>query len=427
MQYSNARNIIINRKTHLFIHGFFNFPEPLDFLCCGLYIWLSLSLTTARYFVIKKIDIPNINPRLNRTKIRQWLPFPIVLVASSIVLIMIIIDVPDISRYFTVYFLQLAVIGIPMLSFVIFTIFLILYTLKVVFKRHNGIGHYSERSTNSIQRSQQSVTGRLLQQAIFSILYHIVFMALPYSYVVATDVCVDNWFSQCNILSNKKLFFHYTLAILPIFNPISLGIFLKQHRKSLKSFWKAMQILLVQQGKQSLQPIPESQGLQLVQQKRNLSIEGQKRVSKDIPSRLLTKTSACSDCSIGRHSSLTTKDPLYFLPDSLIFQSDLLENDTLSVYNGYPCDDRRDSFLTNFTGPSTFVKRHKLSKQSTFSILSNRSKDKLSIVSINSINSSSGQRISLGVDNLNQCKLSIASILSIQSAEDLVKDTFIYF
>ncbi|CAC5420604.1 unnamed protein product [Mytilus coruscus] len=400
--------------------------EPLDFLCCGLYIWLSLSLTTARYFVVKKIEIPNNNPILNRSKIRQWLPFPIVLVASCIFLMMITMDVPDISRYFTVSFLQIAVIGIPMFSFVIFTVFLILYTLKVVFKRRNGIGHYSVRSTCSKQRSQPSVTSRLLQQAIYSLLYHIVFMALPYSYVVATDVCIDIWFSECDILRNQKLFFHYTLAVLPIFNPISLGFFLKQHRKSLKSFWKAMQILLAQQGKQSLQPIPESQEFQLVQQERNSSIEGQKRGPKEIPSRIFTKTSACSDCSISRHSSLASKDPLYFLPDSPFFQSDL-ENDTISVFNGSPYDDRRASFLSNLTGPSAFVKRHKLSKQSTYSIRSNHSKDKLSIVSITSIASSSGQRVSLGVNSSNQYKHSIASILSIQSAEDLVKDTCIYF
>ncbi|CAC5420612.1 OLFR [Mytilus coruscus] len=398
--------------------------EPMDFLFRGLYIWLSLSLSTARYFVLKKIEIPNNNLRV-RSKIRQWLPIPIVLVASCIFLFMITVEIPDISRYVTLYFLQVAIIGIPMLSFVILTTLLVLYTLKVVYKRKNMIGQCLE-TTSSIHKSQQSVTRKLLQQAINSLLYHIVFMALPYSYVVIIDICVDNWLTNGDILTNQKLIYHYARIILPIFNPISLGIFLKKHRKSIQSFWKA--ILISTERTRSLEPIPESQELQIVPEEINISIESQKKGSKDMSNRRLTTTSTSDHCSvISRQSRLSTKDPLYCTPDFPFVETDL-EIDTLSVYSGYPYDDRCEAFLSNITYPTTFGTRQKLHKKSSFS------KSRLSDVSISSYTSSSGRStMSVGgsnrygsLKNVPSLQHSI-SIQSNQSIEEVVQDTMIYF
>ncbi|CAG2225137.1 PTHR1 [Mytilus edulis] len=394
--------------------------EPFDFLFRGLYIWLSLSLSTARYFVLKKIEIPNNNLKVRRSKIRQGLQIPIVLVASCIFLLMITLEIPDFSRYATLYFLQVAIIGLPMLSFVILTTLLVLYTLKVVYKRQNMIGQCLE-TTNSIRKSQQSVTRKLLQQAIYSLLYHIVFMALPYSFVVIMDICVENRLTNGYILTNQKLIYHYAGIILPIFNPISLQL-----------FWKAIRIST--ERPRYMKPIPESQELQIVPEEINISIE--KKRSIDISSSPLTKTPTNEHCSvISRQSILSTNDPLYCTPDFPFVETDL-EIDTLSVYNGYPYDDRCEVFLSNIACPTTFGSRQKQHDKSFFS------KGRLSDGSI----SFSKDRLSDGSIFFSKGRLSDGSIgsyassfrsgpslqhsISIQSnqsIEEAVQDTIIYF
>ena len=310
------------------------------------------------------------------------------------------------------------------------------------------IGQCLETSS-TIHKSQQSVTRKLLQQAIYSLLYHIVFMALPYSYVVIMDICIGNWLTNGYILTNQKLIYHYSWIILPILNPIALGIFLKKHRKSLLLFWKAIQIST--ERPRSLEPIPESQELQIVPEDIHVSIE--KKRSKDISCRKLSTSEHCS--VISRQSILSTNDPLYCTPDFPFVETDL-EIDTLSVYNGYPYDDRCEVFLSNMTGLTTFGTRQKQHEKSSFSKgrlsdgslsfakgkLSDGSlsfaKGKLSDGSIGSYTSISG-RSTMSVCSSNCYTHSIGSyrsgpslqhsisIQSNQSVEEAVQDTIIYF
>lgn len=401
------------------------FTDPLDFLFRGLYICFTLSLSTARYVVLKKIEIPRNSPMVSRSKIRQWLPFPIVLVAFCIFLLMITMEIPDISRYVTIYFLQVAFIGIPMLSFVILTTFLILYVLKIVHKRQTMMDRHLKRTSNR-QRSQQNVTGRLLQQAIYSILYHIIFMSLPYSYVVIMDMFVNNLFTGRYVLRNKSLFFHYVEAILPIFNPISLGIFLKKNRKSLQSFLKAIQDLAVRM--QPLQPISETQELQLVPNATNEFIESQKEGCQDISRIRVSKLSATtsSNRSVGRQRRLSNTDSLYYSPDLQFLQSDHSNDDRYEVNH---------SSIISATSCGTL---YKAASQS--STRSNGKTDRLSVASLSSYASSSGRRISiLSARSTNPPRLSIdsfrnvhnlprsISMLSDQSTEEAIQDTITFF
>ncbi|CAC5420598.1 unnamed protein product [Mytilus coruscus] len=416
--------VLVCKDDNTTLQWYFIF-EPLDFLFRGLYICCTLSLSTARYVVLKNIEIPRNSPIVSRLKIRKWLPFPIVLVASCIFLLMITMEIPDRSRYFTVYFLQVAFIGLPMFIIVILTTFLILYILKVVHKRQNMMDRHLKRTSNK-QRSQQNVTGKLLKQVIYSFLYHIVFMALPYSCVLILDMFVDNSFTDGNVLKHKRLFFHYAEAILPIFNPISLGIFLKKHRKSLKSFLKAIQILAVRM--QPLEPIPETQELQLVPNAMNEFIESQRKRCKDISCRRFSKLSASSNRSLSRRRRLSSIDSLYYSPDYPFVQSN------------HSNDDRYEVNSSDVLSATTFVTLYNTATLSSLSTRSNGKNDRLSVASISSHASSSRRRLStLSASSTNPHRQSIdslkndpalprsISILSGQSTEDVIQDTVTYF
>ncbi|CAG2187848.1 PTHR1 [Mytilus edulis] len=415
--------VLVCRDDNTSLQWYFIF-DPLDFLFRGLYICFTLSLSTARYVVLKKIEIPRNSPMVSRSKTRQWLPFPIVLVAFCIFLLMITMEIPDISRYVTIYFLQVAFIGIPMLSFVILTTFLILYVLKIVHKRQTMMDRHLKRTSNR-QRSQQNVTGRLLQQAIYSILYHIVFMALPYSYVVVMDMCVVNITGRY-VLRNTSLFFHYVEAILPIFNPISLGIFLKKNRKSLQSCLKAIQDLAVRM--QPLQPIFETQELQLVPNAINEFIESQKEGCQDISRIRVSKLSATSSSnrSVGRQRRLSSTDSLYYSPDLHFLQSD------------HSNDDRYEVNRSSINSATTCGTLYKAASQS--STRSNGKTDRLSVASLSSYASSSGRRISiLSASSTNPHRLSIDSVINVynlprsismlsdQSTEEAIQNTITFF
>ena len=99
---------------------------------------------------------------------------------------------------------------------------------KLMYTRKKSIENAVEEN-----RRQNNITGRLLRQAIQSLVFQFAFMVLPYTYVVSLNMMPMTFLTDKEIVCNQNMFYCITNAVIPLFNPFSLGMLLKERRQNI--------------------------------------------------------------------------------------------------------------------------------------------------------------------------------------------------
>ena len=224
----------------ILISFFFTFiPESLDFLFSGLYIWVSISLNLARFVVIRNIEqVPTTNTRIQRSKKYQRVSFAVI-VALSVAYGIMSLKCSKIAYPIVTCILQLSVSGLPWLFSLALNVLMVLLVINIIYKRYQNKAirfRDTSEATGIDTGSRDNITDKLLQQVAYSMIFQVSFMAIPYTFIVTMHFLSTNCLLKLVKLQEHETIYCIIQSMVPLLNPIALGLFLKQKRDMLASF-----------------------------------------------------------------------------------------------------------------------------------------------------------------------------------------------
>ena len=154
--------------------------------------------------------------------------------------------------------LQLSVSGLPWLFFLILNVLIVLFAINIVYKRHKNKAarfHDTPEATGIDPGRQLNITDTLLQQVAYSMIFQISFMTIPYTFIVTMHLLSTNYLLKPVMLQEKEKLYCICQSMVPLLNPVALGLLLKQRRDMLTSFLDVRKISSLFITSQKINPI----------------------------------------------------------------------------------------------------------------------------------------------------------------------------
>lgn len=374
-------------------------------------------LITARFKVIKNIE--TVPSGLQRVRKPNYYQITIVVVLSVAVVVrsvVAILDIPGVPRQLAFRYSSIAFLTIPWAIFCSLNTILIVKTIIFAYKWNVSKRVRSYSLTESNQ--QDSVTAKLVKQVVYSLFFHTGFMMIPYAFLIVIDTL--SWTETANekmlgYLEQPRLILQ---AMLSLLNPLSLGILLKQHRQVLASFLGIKKLSQIISSTRVYPAVVMNNTLHTIPE---LSSTDQV-ISLEPKSLTRLSTFHRNDISISRNNlyklSPAHADPMFFCPS---------ENnpETVVMVDIKSVNEEREMLSRRGTGFSTL------------SVLSRKSRDRLSVrsftssafdgTSLNSSRSRHFNSVSSGPFHKPSSLEHSISIVSNASSDSAIQDTILYF
>jgi len=156
--------------------------------------------------------------------------------------------------------LQLSVSGFPWLFFLILNVLMVLFAINIVYKRHKNKAarfHDTPETTGIGPGRQPNITDKLLQHVAYSMIFQISFMTIPYTFIVTMHHLSTNYLLKLVMLQERETLYCIFQSMVPLFNPVALGLLLKQRRDMLTSFLDVRKISSLFTTSQKIIPISD--------------------------------------------------------------------------------------------------------------------------------------------------------------------------
>lgn len=137
------------------------------------------------------------------------------------------------------FILQLSVRGFPWLFSIALNVLMVLLVINIIYKRYQNTAirfRDIPEATGIDAGIQTNITDKLLQQVAYSMIFQISFMAIPYTFIVTRHFLSTNYLLKLVKLQQYETIYCIIQSMVPLLNPIALGLFLKQRRNMLASF-----------------------------------------------------------------------------------------------------------------------------------------------------------------------------------------------
>ena len=198
---------------------------------------------------------------------------------------------------------------------------MVLFAINIVYKRHKNKAarfHDTPETTGIGRGRQPNITDKLLQQVAYSMIFQISFMTIPYTFIVTMQFLSTNYPTKLVMLQEKETVYCIFQSMVPLLNPVALGLLLKQRRDRLTSFLDVRKISSLFTTSQKINPI-SAESLQTINETEEFKKQDiSTKISVNHPSMVLPRR-----CSEEQYSetpftySINNGDKIYKLGSTL--------------------------------------------------------------------------------------------------------------